>query len=87
MTSPATPRHNCIAWSAGDVERWWRPGVCWPVEAPADPFGIGVLERAFAALGHERTTDAGLESGFEKVALHGDSFFYTHATRQLPDGS
>ena len=27
-----------------------------------------------------------LESGFEKVALYGSGFMYTHAARQLPDG-
>ena len=27
-----------------------------------------------------------MEPGFEKVALHGDIFFYSHAARQLPDG-
>ena len=27
-----------------------------------------------------------LEPGFEKVALYGDSEYYTHAARQLPSG-
>lgn len=85
-TSPATPIYNCIAWSAGDTERWWEPGCYWPVEVPPDDYGIAVLDLAFKALGFEECRDGGLEAGFEKVALYGSSTFYTHAARQLPDG-
>ena len=30
VTSPATPEYNCIAWAAGETDRWW-----WP-----DPMGV-----------------------------------------------
>src|SRR4051794_32435817 len=86
VTSPATAEYNCIAWSAGVTDRWWQPGVYWPVATPEDDFGIGVLEQAFVALGFEGCDDDSLEVGFEKVALYGSSLFYNHAARQLPDG-
>ncbi|HZO88142.1 MAG TPA: hypothetical protein VFB38_07355 [Chthonomonadaceae bacterium] len=31
ITSPAAEDYNCIAWAAGETDRWW-----WP-----DPFSIG----------------------------------------------
>jgi len=37
-------------------------------------------------LGYEPCDDDRLEVGFERVALYGNSFCYTHAARQLPDG-
>ena len=86
VTSPATVDYNCIAWSAQDVEHWWQPGVHWPVAVPNDEYGIGILERAFLSLGFEDCNDGSLESEFEKVALYGNSFFYTHSARQLPSG-
>ena len=44
------------------------------------------LEDAFRALGFEPCGDDGPEPGFKKVALFGNSLFYTHAARQLPGG-
>ncbi len=85
-TSPPDVGYNCIAWSAGDTERWWQPGEYWPVETSPDDHGIGTLQRAFEALGYEECPDGDLESGFQKVALYGGGLMYTHAARQLPDG-
>ena len=80
VTSPATTDYNCIAWSAGETEHWWQPGGYWPGTPPADDFGIGVLERAFAELGYsDCASDDSVESGFEKVALYGPG-----ATRMQP---
>lgn len=84
VTSPATPDYNCVAWSAGDTDRWWEPGVCWP--AQAEGYGPDVLEAAFRSLGYEPCADGGVEAGFEKVALYAAGAFYTHAARQLPSG-
>lgn len=78
--------YNCIAWSAGDTEPWWQPGNYWPVETLPDDHGIGALERAFKALGYEECPDGSLEPDFQKVALYGGGFMYTHSARQLPDG-
>ena len=85
VTSPATTAYNCIAWSARDVERWWQPGVYWPL--PSDGHGPEVLELAFRSLGFEPCSDAQLELGFEKVALYASGSFYTHAARQLGSGT
>ena len=86
ITSPAAAEYNCIAWSANDVNHWWEPGVFWPVAAAVGDYGIGTLEQAFRSLHFEECDDATLEPGFEKIALYGDSRFYTHAARQLPNG-
>ena len=84
VTSPATEDYNCVAWSAGDTEHWWQPGVYWPV--PAESFGLEALELAFRSLGYEPCVDESPEAGFEKVALYASGAFYTHAARQLPSG-
>jgi hypothetical protein len=86
ITSPATSDYNCIAWSAYDTERWWQPGVYWPVDVPSWDYGLATLEQAFRALGYEKCEGDGLEVGFEKVALYGSELTYTHAARQLADG-
>jgi hypothetical protein len=84
VTSPATADYNCIAWSAGDTERWWQPGVYWPV--PSESFGLEVLEQAFGVIGYHPCPNGNLEPGFEKVALYVAGRFYTHAARQLASG-
>lgn len=84
VTSPATADYNYVAWAAGDAERWWEPGVFWPV--PATTYGPEALETAFRSAGYERCPGGEPEAGFEKVALYADGAFYTHAARQLPSG-
>lgn len=85
ITSAATPDYNCIAWSAGDAEHWWEPGVHWPIVTTDHDYGIGILAQAFVSLGFEDCDHSVLESGYEKIALYGSSLFYTHASRQLPN--
>jgi len=86
ITSPPSPDYNCVAWSAGDTEHWWQPGVYWPFSAASDEYGVGILAQAFTSLGYESEADDSQEPGFEKVALYGSSLLYTHAARQLPSG-
>jgi hypothetical protein len=87
LTSPESLIYNCIAWSVGDVEHWWQPGIFWPISVHPHDFGIGVLEEMFKALGYQDCEmDMNVEPGFEKVALFGYSLYYTHAARQLPNG-
>lgn len=86
ITSPATPDYNCIAWSLADMDRWWQPGVYWPVQADPDDYGLGTLVEAFRSRGFEECEGEGLEAGYEKVALYGSGLFYTHAARQLSNG-
>lgn len=87
ITSPACIDYNCIAWSAGDAVHWWQPGVYCPIPAQRQEYGIEVLKQLFASLGYEDCgLDTALEPGFEKVALFAQSWFYTHAARQLATG-
>jgi hypothetical protein len=86
VTSPATFDYNCIAWSVGDTERWWQPGVYWPIDASPDDAGIAALAQALATEGYQQCADGTLERGQEKIALYGSQLFYTHAARQLPNG-
>ena len=85
-TSRPDVRYNCVAWAAGDSQHWWQPGVHWPLPTSRADFGVGALEQAFLSLGYAACPDESLEPGFEKVAIYGFGFFYTHAARQLPDG-
>ena len=69
VTSPASIDYNCIAWSVGDVEHWWQPGV-WPCEVQPNDWGLVALQRLFQTRGYEDCgMDTDLERGFEKVAL------------------
>lgn len=86
ITSPATQDYNCIAWSVENTERWWQPGVYWPIRADPDDYGLGILVEAFRSLGFEECEGANLEEGYEKVALYGSTLLYTHAARQLANG-
>jgi len=86
ITSPRTIKYNCIAWTAGAMDRWWQPGVHWPVNSSRNDHGIGNLVEAFLALGYEECENGTLEDGFEKVAFYGSGMIYTHAARQISDG-
>ena len=84
QTSAPTADYNCVAWSAGDTERWWQPGVYWPV--PVEGYGLDALHAAFRSIGYERCPTGDLEPGHEKVALYSSGELYTHAARQLHSG-
>lgn len=87
-TSKPTCEYNCIAWAAGDPERWWWPSpeAYWPKGVEEDAT-IECFVAAFRTRGYERCRDGALEPGFEKVALYADaSGTPTHAARQLPSG-
>lgn len=60
ITSPKTIKYNCIAWAACNVDRWWQPGVCWPIESSRDDLGVGNLIAAFKALGYQECDDGTL---------------------------
>jgi len=89
ITSPKARYYNCIAWAAGDDQRWWEPGLLethyWPSEAPQE-YTVDAYAKAFGALGYETCEHGCLETGFEKMALFADEEGPTHAARQLPDG-
>jgi hypothetical protein len=89
MTSPYDPKYNCIAWAAGDTQRWWEPdedGDCyWPADAPRE-YSLNGYIRAFESLGYNRCDSTDLEPGFEKVAIFANETGPTHASKQTRDG-
>jgi hypothetical protein len=91
-TSQRTRTYNCIAWAAGDDQRWWWPGPMqgyWPADVPREETVEAFLQ-AFATLGYVDCADGALEQGVEKVAIYAEMVggvpSPTHAARQLPDG-
>ena len=86
VTSPQTPRYNCIAWAAGDTTRWWwpKPNCYWPV--PKDNDFIESFVYVFGSLGYEICEDGNLEDGFEKVAIYAKDGSAKHMSRQLFTG-
>jgi len=86
ITSEKTIKYNCIAWVARNTDRWWQPGIYWPINSSREDSGIGDLVLAFRSLGYDESPDGSFEVGFEKLAIYGSGFMYTHAARQLPDG-
>lgn len=95
VTSPRSPKYNCVAWAAGRTNKWWEPphpflgpapGTYWPPGIPAGTSLTGIT-RAFEQQGYEVCTSADLEPGFEKIAVYSDIHGnYTHAARQLANG-
>jgi len=90
ITSPQTHDYNCIAWAAGEDDRWW-----WPVQHPHAywPPGIPRVEtvdafiQAFVTKGYSPCDDGTLQPATEKVVLYVDKFGKpTHMARQLRSG-
>jgi hypothetical protein len=89
ITSPRDDHYNCIAWAAGETDRWW-----WPDADGADtwPTGVARVETvvafrdAFATLGYAVCDHEELEVGYEKVALFALMGVPKHAARQLGSG-
>ena len=90
VTSNPTDEYNCIAYAAGETDRWWShvtdADYYWPEHASSTS-SIASLIEVFTGLGYERCDDAVDEPGFSKVALYADrQGDWTHAAVQLPDG-
>jgi hypothetical protein len=89
ITSPVSPRYNCVSWAAEVVADWWWPdedGVgTWPAGVPREET-LAAFILAFRTLGYEPCTTAEPESGYQKVALYALGGSPTHAARQLPSG-
>lgn len=89
ITSPSTPRYNCIAWAAGGDERNWWPDVdgvaYWPDDVPRVETMEAFVD-VFRTLGYLPCEDGEFEPGQERIALYVHQGVPTHAARQLPDG-
>jgi hypothetical protein len=94
VTSAVANRYNCIAWAAGDINRWWWPvplrGIAYWPQGIAREVTMAAFIAAFATVGYEPCVDGSLEAGIEKVALYAifqDGLLTpTHASRQLVTG-
>ena len=91
VTSPETEEYNCIAWAAGEQDRFWwpvyNPTAYWPLPIPQQ-VTVRAFVEAFGTLGYQVCGDGALEDGFEKVALYVDQRTRpTHMARQCSDGT
>lgn len=88
VTSPATPRYNCIAWAASRNDRFWWPNAYgyWPptvVRAET----LHAFIAAYETIGYRQCADGRVELRFEKIAIFvGAGGKPTHAARQLDRG-
>jgi hypothetical protein len=89
LTSALERSENCIAHAAGASGEWWEPviGRYWPLGPPYYNYKIESLVRVFERLGYELCDSVESESGYEKIAIYGIDNVYTHAARQLADGT
>lgn len=88
ITSPFTIDYNCIAWAAGDTEKWWwpSPDSYWPLGL-AREHTLNSFVSMFESLGYESCESQELEPPYEKVAIYvGANGRPTHAARQLSSG-
>ena len=71
ITSEKTIKYNCIAWVARSTDRWWQPGIHWPIMSSREDIGIGDLVLAFRSLGYEalESSDYGKVVQFMKRPL------------------
>ncbi len=87
VVAPASDDYNCIAYAAGDTERWWDHTELgyWPPGVERS-HTLEALAAVFRTLEFIATDNPDLEYGYEKIALYADSEGYTHAALQAPDG-
>lgn len=87
ITSDPSAEYNCIAWAAGEIDRWWwpHPDAHWPADAPLEE-SLAAFMAAFASLGYEASDSQDLEPGFDKIAIYAIGNRPTHAARQLTTG-
>jgi len=88
ITSPSSSAYNCIAWAAGETNRWWWPALSyyWPAGVTREAT-LSTFVAAFKSLGYAVCDDERLEAGFEKVAVYVDAAGVpAHAARQVESG-
>jgi hypothetical protein len=90
VTSLRDRDYNCIAWAAGDTQRWWWPGEnelleYWPPGILRERT-LEAFAAAFATIGYADCESKDLEAGHLKIALFANVEGPTHAARQLSNG-
>ncbi len=88
VVDPPSDRYNCIAYAAGDTNRWWdhTPRRYWPSYATRSE-QIESLQEVFIGLGFEECDDSSIEPGYQKIALYEDQGAWEHASVQMPNGA
>lgn len=91
VTSCYSEEYNCLAYAAGEDDRWWSPlpspGYYWPPGIPRKNTWDSFIA-AYATLGFELCEDGQLEEGYEKLAIYGSEFGRPkHVAIQLSDGT
>jgi len=93
-TSPKDRSYNCIAFTLGDLDRWWWPPVYgkrfasyWPAGAPAQET-VEAFAEMYALYGFETCPALEAEDGYVKVAIFAEAKegLPAHAALQLPGG-
>jgi hypothetical protein len=92
QSSEPDPKYNCIAFAAGRTDVYWWPDPFpdllndyWPLGLSREE-SVDALAELYRSFGYEPCADAGLEVGYEKVAIYANGTEPTHAARQLIDG-
>jgi hypothetical protein len=87
--SPVDRKYNCIAWAAGENNRfwWYTLGYYWPAGAPRAN-SIAALVKAFATLGYLECNDnecinPAYEPVFDRIAIYALLGDPKHAARQI----
>lgn len=87
-TSPYDNTYNCLAFAAGETQRWWHPcdfgGCYWPTGVQPDTLESWIA--VYEHLGYVCCDSRELEPEHEKVALFVKDGEPTHAARQLDSG-
>lgn len=86
-TSEETETYNCLAWAVGVNDVWWdiADGYFWPDGIPRTD-DVENLIKVYEWMGFKKCDSAGVEAGFEKIAVYGDRAAFTHAARQIEGG-
>lgn len=87
VTSPATRKYNCIAWSLEINDRWYWPGddisQYWPDDIPREA-SVDAFIKLYESHGYEVCDDGSYEEDFVKIALFTNYLGNPeHASRQL----
>ena len=90
ITSPCSVNYNCIAWAAGDTEKWWWPDLQYTMYWPEDIKREESLKSfiiLFERFSFVECKSLDLEENFEKVIIYvNNEGKPTHAARQLETG-
>ena len=85
IKSECTARYNCIAFAAGDEDRWWwplpkSPMYYWPPDVPRE-LSVEAFVAAFESIGYQVCPDGRPEMDHDKIVLYVNDGAPTHAAR------